>query len=244
MKKLLIPLVCLFLLSGCVSDQITPNTPEDDKDKQEEPTDEKENPGESGEDENPEEGDGDTYERTITATFCQGTFAGQLEQPATKERFINYVNGDTGLISSIDFEGKSTAGNLEFGEIEDGVVKKVQHNFWWLGAQSNTGTLTMNFAFEVTSIKLEIQAYYKQYVNTWEYSTPTIIPNCDTNSKLYIDSEEHLFDLSIEDDTTIPEKVNAEVNYSTPTKTITIGNMEENQRVFIHKMEISYIQSI
>lgn len=231
MKKTLLILACSFLLSGCLAQ----GTTEDD-----------ENKGENGQnsgDGSGQQGETITEETlTKTITFLDGSFVGQLDQPSTRNSFVTYVNGTDDLLSSVSLVGKSESKEMDF-QILDEVGSKVteKHVMWWMGSASATGKLTMDFNCDVTGIKLTIQAYHKPYVNTWDEPEPFLVPNADKSAKLYIDSTDNIKDLSFTTETT-PEIVDFSKTYQTPTKQIIIGNLNIQQRVFIHSMEISYFK--
>lgn len=255
MKKILIPLLCISLLTGCeitFADEIkepeptetepqdnTPNNNDDGGSNQNQGDNSQGN--EQGGDNNNQDQQNDVLKKKIT--FTDGTFVGQLDQQPTRETFVSYVNGDDNLLSSVSMEGKSESKSTEFGRIENGEVKKESHVLWWIGSAAYNGVLTMNFNVDVVGIKLSIQAYYKTFVNTWSQEDPVVIKNIDTTSKLYIDSTDYVKDLSCDEDST-PEVVDFSKEYTVPTKQITIGNFQEEARVYIHSMEIQYKKNL
>ena len=231
MKRFLIPLSIIFLLVGC-SKPVDPKTEND-------PT----RPDPSGDNvTDPVSGDGGgTTNLQKSVNFYDGTFVGQLEYDSVQNKLKTYINGDMDLLSSISFTGKSEAKELEFGFIKDGQSLKESHIVWWMGSGSDSGRLTMNFNYEIISVKLEVQAYHKPYVDHW--SNPeelSLITGVDTNAKLFVDSEDNVFDLSVTDSNVIPQIETIDINYDSPVKTMTIGNLESSERVFIHKIEFTY----
>ena len=250
MKKTLISLLCISLLTGCdvlfddeqgetpavilptnnetPTDQTTPDNNQQGN----------ENNGDNGQ----QQGTGDNQQTNVLKkkiTFTDGSFVGQLDQASTRDGFVSYINGEDNLLSSVSLIGKSEIKSIEFGTLENGHSKKESHVMWWLGSAANNGVLTMNFNVDVININLSIQAYYKSYVDTWSQTEPFVVNNLDTGSKLYIDSTDYIKDLSCEEGST-PEIVDFSKQYETPTKQITIGNFESEARVYIHSMEITY----
>ena len=195
----------------------------------------------SGDNNHEPSGNGSDQGTSKVISFYDGTFVGQLEYESVQNKLKTYINDDMDLLSSISFTGKSEAKEIEFGSIVNNESVKEKHVVWWMGSGSDKGTLTMNFNYEISSIKLDIQAYHKPYVDHWTNpGTLSLITGVDTNAKLYVDSEANTFDLSVEDSNVIPEIKTVNVDYKTPVKTITIGNLEASERVFIHKIEFTY----
>ena len=196
--------------------------------------------GEGTNDNQNENNNNDTSDvKTKFVNFKDGSFVGQLDQASKRDAFVTYVNGDDNLLSSVSLIGKSESKEVSFGTLNNGEQVTEKHVVWWMGSASSEGKLTMNFNYDVVSIKLSIQAYYKSYVNTWSEENPFVEFNLDKTSKLFIDSEDCVKDLSTSEDK-IPEIVDFKKEYTTPTKTITIGNFEAEARVYIHSMLISY----
>ena len=243
MKKILLVLACSLLLVGCANDSSKEgdgnqkeNTPGENGGNQgQTPSGEGGGDGQQGGNENE-----DVLKKTIT--FLDGTFIGQLDQPSTRSNFVTYVNGTDDLLSSVSLVGKSESKEIDFQKLDDTGAKVTEkHVVWWMGSAKTTGELTMNFNCDVTGIKLTIQAYHKPFVNTWDEAEPFVNFNADKSAKLYIDTTDNVKDLSFTSDVT-PDIVDFTKSYQTPTKQITIGNLEMEQRVFIHSMEISYLK--
>ena len=239
MKQFLIPLTLLFLLTACSNP--TNNKGGEDPSGQ----DPNGNEPSGGNDPNPSSGSGSgTTNPQRIVSFYDGTFVGQLQYDSVQSNLKSYINGDTDLLSSLSFTGKSEAKELEFGAIENGESVKEKHVVWWMGSSSDSGKLTLNFNYEIESVKLEVQAYHKPYVDHWTNPGElSLITGVDTNAKLFVDSVENVFDLSVTDSSVIPQIKTIDIKYDKPVKTMTIGNLEESERVFIHKIEFTYLNN-
>lgn len=237
MKKILLVLACSLLLAGCAHD----SSSEGDGN-QKDSTPSGNNGQDSGDGSGQQGGNENEDVLTKTITFTDGSFIGQLDQPSTRTNFVTYINGTDNLLSSVSLVGKSESKEMDFQILDEAGTKVTEkHVMWWMGSASATGKLTMDFNCDVTGIKLTIQAYHKPCVNTWDEPEPFLVPNADKSAKLYIDSADNVKDLSFTTETT-PEIVDFSKTYQTPTKQIIIGNLDIQQRVFIHSMEITYLK--
>ena len=220
MKKLLLPLFLIALLSGCSSKAPVPSG-EDPKDP--DPVDpEPVNPEPDPDPVNPEPED-KYEEKTKEVVFKNASFTGQLVYDSTRESFVSWFNGDDDVLESLDCLGK-----CEMKSISD----KANETRLWLGSQSETCTLTFNFKYDVSKIKLNIQSYSKYIAYSDSYSR-------DYNSVFILDGDS--YDLSIPDtfegDTL---SKNVEKSYEeSKTKKVELTN--EGGRVFIHSIEITYL---
>lgn len=162
MKKFLIPLSLLFLLTGC---SIVPNNG-----KTEEPKT-PENNEEQG-----EESVRDVYSKTVL--FYNGGFTSStLDREASQQQFISWFNGDDDLLDSIGYTAFAQLNNFE-GKTEGTFSTLV------LGNSSGGGGLKFNFKYNVVSVKVSAQLYTKYilYNDTW---------STDNNSKFYLESDEY-----------------------------------------------------
>ncbi len=259
MKKILIPFLCVALLTGCTLDlhggeeakepnnnQPNDNNTQPENNNNNQPSGNETNndntntdipgptpitPVDNG-DENKPNTDG-TFKRTIV--FDNQAPAGELNNDTTKGRFLNFLNGDTDLFKSVP-----TSDHININYIEIKKQKEVISNnlYMWFGSASEEGTLKLDFNYDVNYIKVNVEAYSKPYYDTWTTpGTDTLIYNAESEAKFYIDSKTNIIDLSLGENET-PQKIEKTEEYSSPVKSITLGNLDG--RVFLHSLEIGY----
>ena len=261
MKKLLIPLLCVTLLTGCTLDlhgedvakepessqpennnqPSTNNNQSSENENNDKPGNENDDtvipgptpvtPVDNG-DENKQNTDG-TYTRTIV--FDNQAPAGELNNDTAKNRFLDFLNGETDLFKSIIVSDHINVNYIEIKKQKEVVSKNL---YMWLGSASENGTLQLDFNYDVNYIKVNVEAYSKPYYDTWTTpGTDTLIYNAESEAKFYINSETNVIDLSLSDNE-IPQKVEKHEEYSSPIKSLTLGSLDG--RVFLHSLEIGY----
>lgn len=257
MKKILLTLACSFLLSGCLAhpeeenkNQSVNNTPgENQPSNQEENSqnnsngnettnanegdNEQGNENQSSEDENGNNNSGGddvapTIEgtRTKVVNFLNGGFTNSsLDQSASQKKFVDWFNGKDDLLTSINYSGYAQVNWI--GNEKD----SWRFSTLILGSSSQVGQIKFNFSHQIQSIKLNIQGYCKYISYSDSYSV-------DKNSKFYLDSDK--YDLSVSPGYSGElEKRDVSKSYNDSVTSLTIKN--EDGRVFVHSMEISYI---
>ena len=236
MKKILLTLACSILLVGCVtktSDKTKNGDPNSDNGSAENGNGdyhdyEGHEGGASGGDEG-ENGQNNQQNPNIstkTVTFYNGGITdSSLDKPSSQQKFVNWFNGDDDLLTSIDYLGYAQLNYI--GDAKD----PSRFSTLILGSSSETGNITFNFAYQVTSVKFNIQGYCKYIAYSDSYSV-------DTDSKFKLDDE--TLDLSVSAGYTgLLDRKDMIKTYETPISSFTIAS--EGQRVFVHTMEISYI---
>lgn len=161
-----------------------------------------------------------------TVTFYNGGFTGSLDLTVTQTNFVNWFNGDNPILDSVGLDGYAQV-NYIGNEGES-----TRFSTLTLGSQSKTGALSFNFNVDVTYVKVTVQAYskYIAYTDTW---------NVDKHSTILINNVNH--NLYLADDHEGPaEEKEFDCGFTGGTKTVTLANKEEGQRVFVHSMEITY----
>lgn len=157
-----------------------------------------------------------------TVTFYNGGFTGALDQANKRDAFVTWFNNGDNTLRSIDCDGY-----VQINGIDDD-----NNTTMILGSRNSEGKLTFNFNYPIYSVKAVVQPYtkYISYNNTY---------NNDKGAKLYIDTTE--YDLSLDASYSGPteNKTFEKVLTGTPSK-FSIANKEENQRVFVHSLEIVY----
>ena len=158
---------------------------------------------------------------TKTVTFYNGGFKStSLDQTTSQNKFVEWFNNGDNTLKSIGYEGK-----VQINEIDN------DKNYTMiLGSQKSDGKLTFNFNYYLYSVKAVVQAYTKYYNGT---------DNNDKNAKFLIDSTE--YDLSLPSDYTGPsERKTFTQELDGSSKSFSIANKDNNQRVFVHSLEITY----
>lgn len=158
-----------------------------------------------------------------TVTFYNGGFtSSSLNQSASQASFVTWFNNGDDTLRSIDYDGY-----VQINGIDDD-----NNTTMILGSRNSEGKLTFNFNYPIYSVKAVVQPYtkYISYNNTY---------NNDKGAKFYIDTTE--YDLSLDASYSGPteNKTFEKVLTGTPSK-FSIANKEENQRVFVHSLEIVY----
>ena len=162
-----------------------------------------------------------------TVTFYNGGFTNSsLDREASRNEFVEWFNGTDDVLTSIGYEGYAQLNYI--GNASD----SWRFSTLILGSSSKTGKITFNFKYDIVSVKVEVQAYSKYIAYNNTYST-------DTGATFVLDNDEH--DLSLADgyqgDT---ERKTFEKAYNEGTKTISIANKDEGERVFVHSLELTY----
>lgn len=271
MKRILLTLACAFLLSGCLAHNEI-DEPKDNTNQTETPDNTNEKPNnetgeETGED-LPEENDGEDTNNddqndtgddseitgdtgddepgqndennendpgnaeiltTKTVNFYNGGFTNSsLDQEKSRQNFVSWFNNGDDLLTSINYSGYSQLNYI--GNAGD----DWKFSTLILGSSSQDGNITFNFSKSIKSVKINIQGYCKRI----DY--PETHYNVDTNSVFYLDGDK--YDLSVSPGyTELLEKQDVTKTYETPTTSINIQS--EGGRVFVHSMELSYIQN-
>ena len=161
-----------------------------------------------------------------TVTFYNGGFTGSLDLEVTQTNFVNWYNGDDHILDSVSLDGYAQVNYI--GNEGD----SNRFSTLILGSQSKTGALSFNFNVDVIYVKVIVQAYskYIAFNDTW---------NVDKHAKILINNVDH--DLSLPDNHEGPaDEKEFDLGIASSTKTITLANYEEGQRVFVHSMEITY----
>lgn len=237
MKKIIIPLLCVALLTGCSLDahggeetkepeSNQPNNNTQPENNNNQPSGNEQNNNENNNSSQPETNG--TFTKKVT--FYNGSFTGTLSEAKTQQTFISWFNGSDDLLTSI-----TCGGYAQVNYVGD---KKDTNRFstMILGSQNNNGQLTFNFKYNVLSVKVNVQAYakYYEYTSNGEKVSGYSI---DKESKFYLDTTEK--DLSLPSDFQgNPEKYDFEKAYDPAVKTVSISS--SGGRVFVHSVEINY----
>lgn len=162
-----------------------------------------------------------------TVTFYNGGFTNSsLDKEASQNQFVTWFNNGDDVLTSIGYQGYAQLNYI--GNTSD----SWRFSTLILGSGSKTGKITFNFKYNIVSIKVEVQPYTKYIAYNNTYSV-------DTSATFVLDNDEH--DLSLEagyqGET---ERKTFEKAYAEGTKTISIANKDEGQRVFVHSLELTY----
>lgn len=161
-----------------------------------------------------------------TLTFYNGGFTGSLDLDNSRADFKDWCNQDVSIFDSINCEGYAQVNYIG----NQGDVNRFSTLI--LGSQNKTGKLVFNLSVRAINVKITVQPYTKYIAFNDTY-------NVDTHALISINNEEH--DLYLETGYNGPtENKNFEYLNIDGTKTISIANKEEGQRVFVHSMEITY----
>ena len=151
------------------------------------------------------------------------TFKGSKKTGEIKDTsyasFIDAFNGENGIISSL-----STSGYVQINNSGDGF------NTLILGSQKVEGSITFTFSKDIKKLEVVTQAYYKTYTSQGVTNT-----NTDATAELYINDTQ--FDLSEKTDG-VPAIKSIELYPN--MKNITFMTKESPARVFLHSMTIYY----
>ena len=140
MKKYLIPLVCLFLLVGCSSQNNNSGDPA----------------GGNG---------GSDIEKVKTISFYNGGFTNStLDREQSQKNFIDWMNNGEDVIKSIDYSGYCQLNYV--GDKND----ENRFTTLYLGNQNGGGQLVFHFNYQVKKVKLNVQAYCKYIEYTSKYN--------------------------------------------------------------------------
>lgn len=250
MKKLLIPLLCMSLLTGC--EIVFPDEIEEQPKQQEQEQTQPENnnqpssptdnnsqiPADNNQSSNGNENSNTTDNNggneqvpvgvtKKTVTFYNGSFTSStLDQQQSQNDFVSWFNGTDNVLTSIGYSGFAQINYI--GDEKD----DWRFSTLILGSQNDTGEITFNFRVDVSAVKVVVQPYtkYISYNNTY---------SMDKNSVFILNDEEH--SLSVDENYTgETERSTFEKTFTGGTRTIKIANKENRQRVFVHSLEITY----
>ena len=250
MKKILIPLLCVSLLTGCdftfadeakdpepAQTEPQDNTPENQNgngnqqqsnDNNQPSGDNNQSQGDEGQGNEQGQGNANQNSGTVytkTVTFYNGGFTNSsLNQAQSQQNFVNWFNGDDDILESINYSGYCQLNYVG----NEGDANRFSTLI--LGSASQDGEIKLNFKYDVVSVKVNVQSYskYIPYSSTWSN---------DINSVFYLDGEQH--DLSLSAGYTgDTEKHDFTKSYNPAVKSVTISS--EGGRVFVHSMELQY----
>ena len=161
-------------------------------------------------------------------TFYNGGFTNSsLEQPASRQQFIDWFNNGENVLNSITYEAYAQLNYI--GNQND----TWRFSTLILGSQSSNGKITFNLNVQALSVKVVVQPYTKYIAYTNSY-------NVDTNATFLVDSQE--YDLSLEEGYSgETENVTIEHTFGeNPVSSFSISNKDAKQRVFVHSLDITY----
>ena len=172
---------------------------------------------------------GESEDGTVTRTvsFLNGGFTGSLDEAKSQTSFVAWFNGNDNILSSIVCTNKAQMNYI--GNQSD----SWRFSTLILGSQNNLGTITFNFSVHVTQVKIVVQPYtkYISYNNTY---------NIDKSATFIFNTEEH--DLSVDSSYSgETEKITLNCTPNPNENKFTISNKENNQRVFVHSFELTYL---
>ena len=222
MKKYLLPLLLIGLLSACngmasESTQEPTNLVPSSSDVSEIYSEVTSSEGESSSSEEITSIDVSTLAKQ-EVTFKGSKKTGEIKDTSYAS-FIEAFNGENGIISSL-----STSGYVQINNSGDGF------NTMILGSQKVEGSITFTFSKDVKKLEVVTQAYYKTYVSQGVTNT-----NTDMTAEVYINDNQ--YDLSEKIDG-VPAIKSIELYPN--MKNITFMTKESPARVFLHSMTIYY----
>ena len=230
MKKILIPLLCVSLLTGCdISFEDERNTPEQTQTEPQDNTQNNQPSGDNNQNQGNDQGQqgnqdsGAIYTKTVS--FYNGGFTNSsLNQTQSQQDFVNWFNGEDDILESINYTGYSQLNYIG----NEGEATRFSTLI--LGSASQNGNIKFNFKYDVVSVKVNVQSYtkYIAYTSSW---------NNDLDSVFYIDSDQ--YDLSLSAGYTGATDTHDYIkSYNPAVKSLTIKS--EDGRVFVHSMELQY----
>lgn len=166
------------------------------------------------------------YHKVVT--FYNGGFTNSsLEQPASRQQFVDWFNNGDNVLDSITYEAYAQLNYI--GNQND----SWRFSTLILGSQSSNGKITFNLNIQALSVKVVVQPYTKYIAYSDSY-------NVDTNATFLVDSQE--YDLSLEEGYTgETENVTIEHTFGeNPVSSFSISNKDAKQRVFVHSLDITY----
>ena len=136
------------------------------------------------------------------------------------ERVQTYTNSETfdGFVTALTNEGSCQVASVE--DSVKGTFTTVQ-----VGSSSGEGALTFTFSVTVKSVILSLENYNKSYENNGTPGTSQ-----DTSSKLYVNSDSNLIDLSATAGNPVTKVETVEIN----SKTLKLYNKAGKNRVFVN----------
>ena len=225
MKKLLLFLSAVILITGCTYSGSTNNGSIDDS-----ATNKDDDGDDSGDDDKTIE-----YAVKTVNFYDQKVFSGQLEHETVQTSFVNYVNGNSNILSYVTLQGKSEIKGVTFSYTENKEVIENERIMWWVGSAAEVGEVTLGFNVDVAYFKLTVQPYFKKYYYDG------IQMSVDKNAQIFIDDKNDKLDLTVFDTSEDPKISTIKREYDEPVRQITFGNLDIKQRVFIREIEITYI---
>ena len=151
---------------------------------------------------------------------------GSFSTEVLNERLANYMNevANTTFVESIKNTKCQIAAN----------IPTKGNNVLVIGAASSTGSLEFTFSETIKAITITAQTYHKPYT---DYQTGSEVPNVDSNSKLYIDIDTRIIDLTPVDGQPAEKEYTTALN----SKSLKLYTSEEDKgRVFIKTISLIY----
>ena len=164
-------------------------------------------------------------DKELTFNFYNPS-CGSFSTEVLNERLANYMNevANTTFVESIKNTKCQIAAN----------IPTKGNNVLVIGAASSTGSLEFTFSETIKAITITAQTYHKPYT---DYQTGSEVPNVDSNSKLYIDIDTRIIDLTPVDGQPAEKEYTTALN----SKSLKLYTSEEDKgRVFIKTISLIY----
>ena len=164
-------------------------------------------------------------DKELTFNFYNPS-CGSFSTEVLNERLANYMNevANTTFVESIKNTKCQIAAN----------IPTKGNNVLVIGAASSTGSLEFTFSETIKAITITAQTYHKPYT---DYQTGSEVPNVDSNSKLYIDIDTRIIDLTPVDGQPVEKEYTTALN----SKSLKLYTSEEDKgRVFIKTISLIY----
>ena len=164
-------------------------------------------------------------DKELTFNFYNPS-CGSFSTEVLNERLANYMNevANTTFVESIKNTKCQIAAN----------IPTKGNNVLVIGAASSTGSLEFTFSETIKAITITAQTYHKPYT---DYQTGSEVPNVDSNSKLCIDIDTRIIDLTPVDGQPVEKEYTTALN----SKSLKLYTSEEDKgRVFIKTISLIY----
>ena len=164
-------------------------------------------------------------DKELTFNFYNPS-CGSFSTEVLNERLANYMNevANTTFVESVKNTKCQIAAN----------IPTKGDNVLVIGAASSTGSLEFTFSETIKAITITAQTYHKPYT---DYQTGSEVPNVDSNSRLCIDIDARIIDVTPD----YGQPVEKEYTTALNSKNLKLYTSEENKgRVFIKTISLIY----
>ena len=159
---------------------------------------------------------------------------GDLTKSSTSDAFLNWLNADEVIFSSIVVNGYCQNYTNNEGEVRKTLL---------IGSRNDEGSIEFKLSESLKNIDIQLDIYVQAYHKEYSISGDSYL-NVDTTAHLYVDDDKNFIDLS-SDGSKVPEVVKKTYNIKDSFRFYNYLDAKnvpdkEGQRAFIHQISLTY----